>query len=359
MKRNFNDFELDTINTQLERADKQKSKLIKNIYKEYEKYLQIVRDSLNVSVEKGIKELNNDLSSRNNNITQKESNFTFLRKINQIINSQLPLITIEQLKIKEIDKNFDRDVKPNNYQKEIREIHIEQKDKVKIEYEFISNKSLDFQIKDNSSKFSEYYHYRDNDSSDSLDLDSNKNLKFFSSYKNHEKLGFEKQLINSVLEMINEDNLESRNFENLDNYEKVISSKYQNLDCFDLIDNSLNKLLLNFSYMLNMELFKAKLIEKIISKETFKFLLNEKIMIKHPFPFILNFEFNIKQLLGKEQRNPSIFLLNISLVELEFKYLNLTIQRKKINELKNQFKVLIRKELYWKQKEKNLNKMIS
>ena len=37
--------------------------------------------------------------------------------------------------------------------------------------------------------------------------------------------------------------------------------------------------------------------------------------------------------------------------------LNLSIQRNKINELKNQFQRLIKKETYWRQKEKTLNRI--
>ena len=54
---------------------------------------------------------------------------------------------------------------------------------------------------------------------------------------------------------------------------------------------------------------------------------------------------------------PSIIFFNISTVELEFKNLNLSIQRNKINELKNQFQRLIKKETYWRQKEITLNKI--
>ena len=53
----------------------------------------------------------------------------------------------------------------------------------------------------------------------------------------------------------------------------------------------------------------------------------------------------------------SIIFFNISTVELEFKNLNLSIQRNKINELKNQFQRLIKKETYWRQKEITLNKI--
>ena len=59
----------------------------------------------------------------------------------------------------------------------------------------------------------------------------------------------------------------------------------------------------------------------------------------------------------KGENPPSIFFFNVSTVELEFKNLNLSIQRNKINELKIQFQRLIKKEKYWRQKEITLNKI--
>ena len=80
-------------------------------------------------------------------------------------------------------------------------------------------------------------------------------------------------------------------------------------------------------------------------------------MIKHPYPFVINFEFNLNQSSSNGDNLPNIIFFNISTVELEFKNLNLSIQRNKINELKNQFQRLIKKETYWRQKEITLNKI--
>ena len=133
--------------------------------------------------------------------------------------------------------------------------------------------------------------------------------------------------------------------------------KNQNLYNFDLIDKSLENLLLNLSYNINQELFKVNLIKKMISKDSFEYLVGKNLMIKHPYPFIINFEFNLNLPLLNGNKLPSIIFINISTVELEFKNLNLSIQRNKINELKNQFQRLIKKETYWRQKEITLNKI--
>ena len=80
-------------------------------------------------------------------------------------------------------------------------------------------------------------------------------------------------------------------------------------------------------------------------------------MIKHPYPFVIYFELNIDRSSLNVNNFPSIIFFYISTVELEFKNLNLSIQRNKINELKNQFQRLIKKETYWRQKEITLNKI--
>jgi len=80
-------------------------------------------------------------------------------------------------------------------------------------------------------------------------------------------------------------------------------------------------------------------------------------MVKHPYPFVINFELNLNRPSLTSNNLPSIIFFNISTVELEFKNINLSIQRNKINELKNQFQRLIKKEIYWRQKEISLNKI--
>jgi len=136
-----------------------------------------------------------------------------------------------------------------------------------------------------------------------------------------------------------------------------MSSKPKSLKNFDLIDKSLENLLLNLSYKINLELFKANIIKKMISQDSFDYLVSKRLMIKHPHPFIINFDFNMNQLSSFGDNLSSIIFFNISTVELEFKNLNLSIQRNKINELKNQFQRLIKKEKYWRQKEITLNKI--
>ena len=119
----------------------------------------------------------------------------------------------------------------------------------------------------------------------------------------------------------------------------------------------MENLLLDITFKINQELFKANLIKKIISKNSFEYLVNKKLMIKHPHPFVINFEFNLNNASSHGDNLPSIIFFNLSTVELEFSNLNLSIKRNKINELKHQFQRLIKKETYWRQKEITFNKI--
>ena len=106
---------------------------------------------------------------------------------------------------------------------------------------------------------------------------------------------------------------EKDNINQMDN-----SPKNQILKNFDLIDKSLENLLLNLSYDINQELFKVNLIKKIISKDSFDYLVSKNFMIKHPYPFVINFELNLNRSSLNGNNFPSIIFFNISAVELEF-----------------------------------------
>ena len=131
----------------------------------------------------------------------------------------------------------------------------------------------------------------------------------------------------------------------------------QILSNFDSIDKSLENLLLNLSYNINQELFKANLIKKMISKDSYDYLVGKSFMVKHPYPFVINLELNLNRSSLNGNNFPSIIFFNISTVEIEFKNINMSMQKNKINELKHQFQRLIKKETYWRQKEITLNKI--
>jgi|GEM_PF-1053726 len=354
----INDLEVEKISSQILRAKVNKNQLLKNIYKEYESYLKVVRDLIFTSVEKTIVRFYSDLSINDNTINTKELSNLLENKISFLINSQLPLITIEQLKIND-SINTENLEKNCNVSREVSALKDYDKVHMNFEEYLIPNESLQFNINKDISNSNEYYRSLNNEQFSSIDLDCSEDINDFLKLNSIKTLDSEDHIITSLLEIIEEasDN-KFKGYQNLDNRYKELSPTNQNLNCFDLIDNSLANLLLNLSYKINLELFESKLIKKIISENTFKSLSNNKFIIKHPSPFVIEFDLNINKSFTDGVKLSSIYFLNISTVELEFKNLNLSIHRNKINELKNKFQLLVKKEKYWRQKEINLNKII-
>jgi len=354
----FNNFaEIDKINSQLNRAEIQKKKLIRNIYSEYELYLKLVRNLLYVSVEKGLSEIYIYPSDKDIFLNANQL-FCFLeKKISDLILSKMPLITVEQLKINKNEKNLKKEANLNDLVSSLKIKH-HQKDKFQNEDDSQFEESLQFNVRGDISNAPEYYQAEDHEKLGSLDLDKNDQINYLFNHYIFENIGFEKQIISSLLELIEVVEVENpRHSDNQNIYQVEISPKDQSLKIFDLIDKSLENLLMNLSYEINQELFKANLIKKIISKDSFDYLVGKKLMIKHPHPFVINFEFSGNKNSSNGDNLSSIVFFNISTVELEFKNLDLSIQRNKINEQKNQFQRLIKKEKYWRQKEITLNKI--
>jgi len=269
----------------------------------------------------------------------------------------LPLLTIEQLKINQIEKNINKEINFNILDSSTK-TKDDQKEKFQYEDGFQLEEPIQFQISKDISNTSEYYEADDYEKLGSLDLDNNDHNNYLSNNDIIENLGVEKQFISSLLELLGEETLIKQGYPEKENINQMDNlPKNQILNNFDLIDKSLENLLLNLSYNINQELFQANLIKKMISKDTFDYLVGKNFMIKHPYPFVINFELNLNRSSLIGNNFPSIIFFNISTVELEFKNLNLSVQRNKINELKNQFQRLIKKETYWRQKEISLNKI--
>ena len=354
---NLNNFlEKDKINSQLERANIQKSKITCDIYREYELYLRFIRELLNISVENGLSELIRDTSTKNVLPEANKLFCIFEKKISRLIYKKLPLITVEQLKVNKIPNKTNEQVKFNSLGSSLKtKDHQEEKNQYK--YGLKSQEPLEFQISEDFYNTSEYYQNEIHEKLGSLDLDKDQHYHYLS--KNHiiENKSLEKKFISSLVKLLEEIKVyKSRTSENhiLTQIDK--NPDMQSLKNFDLIDKSLESLLLNLSYKINLELFKSNLIKNMISQHSFEFLVGNKLMIKHPYPFVINFEFNLNHS-SNDENPPTIILFNISTVELEFKNLNLSVQRNKINYLKNQFQRLIKKETYWRQKEITLNKI--
>ena len=356
---NFNNYEdIDKIYSQLDRADIQKRILIKNIYREYELYLNLVRNLLHISVEKGLNKIYGYPSIDENFLNENDFICSFEKKISKLIYSNLPLLTVEQLEIIGIEKkNLNKEINLNSL---VSSTNTNEDQKEKFQYEDRSQleEPIQFQISKDISNTSEYYQADNYEKFSSLDLDTYDHDNYLSNNKIIENSGVEKKFISSLLELIGEEKVEKPRYQEKENINQMDNlPKNQIFNDFDLIDNSLENLLLNLSYNINQELFKSNLIKKMISKDSFDYLVGKNFMIKHPYPFVINCELNLNRSSLVGNNFPSIIFFNISTVELEFKNLNLSIQRNKINELKNQFQRLIKKETYWRQKEITLNKI--
>jgi len=356
---NFNNYEdIDKINSQLDRADIQKRILIKNIYREYEIYLNLVRKLLHISVEKGLNKIYGYPSIDENFLNENDFFCSFEKKISKLIYTNLPLLTVEQLEIIGIEKkNLNKEINFNSLVSSAK-TNEDQKEKFQYKEGYQLEEPIQFKISKDISNTSEYYQADNYEKYLSLDLDTYDHDNYLSNNTIIENLGFEKQFISSILELIGEEKVEKSRHPEKENIKQMDNlPKNQILNNFDLIDMSLENLLLNLSYDINQELFKANLIKKMISKDSFDYLVGKNFMIKHPYPFVISFEFNLNRSSLIGNNFPSIIFFYISTVELEFINLNLSIQRNKINELKNQFQRLIKKETYWRQKEITLNKI--
>ena len=353
MNKIISSLEVDQIKSQLARAKSKKNKLINNLYREYVNYLETVRGLLFDSVKKGVEGIIFDKSIKNVYVSNSELSALFKDKLNVILKSQLPFFTIEQLIISTEADRIDQEINEGDLNK-FSELKNFREDNSEIKNEFISQDSYNFQDNGNIYNLTDYY--QDKNEYSSLDLDNRDNNNYFQNNESVENLVLEKPLYSSLQELL-QDNEQSinGNFKNLNKNITNLHSQYQYLEIFDHIENSLSNLLLDISYKINIELFKSKLIKKIISEDSFIFLSDKDFFIRHPHPFVINFDLNIGQMQKNLPKLQSILLFSITTVELEFKNLNLSIQRNKITNLKNQFQLLIKKEKYWKQKEINLN----
>ena len=78
---NLNNYiDIDKINSQLERADIQKRILTRKIYREYELYLNLLRDLIFISVEKGLNQIYSYPTINDNFLNENEFYSLFEKK---------------------------------------------------------------------------------------------------------------------------------------------------------------------------------------------------------------------------------------------------------------------------------------
>ena len=207
---NFNNYiDIDKINSQLERADIQKRILTRNIYREYELYLNLVRDLLFISVEKGLNQIYSYPTINDNFLNENEFYSLFEKKISKLIFTNLPFLTVEQLKINEIEKNINKEINFTIFDSSTK-IKDDQKEKFQYEDGFQLKEPTQFEITEDFSNTSEYYQAHNYERFVSLDLDNNHHNNYLSKNNIFENLGVEKQFISSLLELIGEEKVEKQ-----------------------------------------------------------------------------------------------------------------------------------------------------
>ena len=144
------------INSQLERADIQKKILTKNIHREYELYLNLVRDLLFISVEKGLNQIYSYPTNNDNFLNENEFYSLFEKKISNLIFTYLPFLTVEQLKINEIEKNINKEINFTVFDSSAK-IKDDQEEKHQYEDGFQLKEPTQFEITEDFSNTSEYY----------------------------------------------------------------------------------------------------------------------------------------------------------------------------------------------------------
>jgi len=178
--KNLNNYlDIDKINSQLERADKQKRILIRNIYREYEIYLKFVRDLLYISVEKGLNQIYSYPTIDDNFLNENKFCEFFEKKISKLIYSNLPLLTVEQLKINEFEKNINKEINFTIFDSSTK-IKDDQKEKFQYEDFFQLKEPTQFEISKGFSNTSEYYQVPNYEKFVSLDLDNNDHNNYLS-----------------------------------------------------------------------------------------------------------------------------------------------------------------------------------
>ena len=225
---------------------------------------------------------------------------------------------------------------------------------VEYEYDLTIKDAIEFNCNNDLNRY-EYYASHRKEKFSSLNLDERYNLNSFSKHNIIEENKYKKE-IDSLIEITEEINDNKLNeYENLSYRESDNSILSYNSKIFDSIDKSFSNLLSKISYSINSELFKLNLLKKFISEDTFKSLSTDSYITKHPHPFVHKYGLNPENISINKNKYSDIYLFTINNVELEFNNINLAIRRNNINELKNKFRLLNKKEKYWKNKEISLN----
>ena len=138
------------------------------------------------------------------------------KKISKLIYTNLPFLTVEQLKINEIEKNRNKEINFTIFDSSTK-TKDDQKEKFQYEEGFQLKEPTQFEITEDFSNTSEYYQAHNHEKFVSLDLDNNNQNNYLSKNNIFENLGVEKQFISSLLELIGEEKVEKSRYQEKEN----------------------------------------------------------------------------------------------------------------------------------------------
>ena len=113
----------------------------------------------------------------------------------------MPFLTVEQLKINEIEKNINNEINLTTFDSSTK-IKDDKKEKFRYQDSFQLKEPTQFEITEDFSYNSEYYQTDNFEKLASIDLDNNDHNNYLSKNNIFENLGVEKQFISSLLELI-------------------------------------------------------------------------------------------------------------------------------------------------------------
>ena len=334
--------------TQLNLLVGKRNLIKKNLLRYYEQYLNIIRSRINHILKETIYSFF-DISSDENNIND-EMIFTIIdRDVDLLVNQFLPFLTIEQL-VLPIESEIN--IVTKNERLFNTKLLIDNKS-----FEN-SNEAINNTLNHDRTPFLYYESLLEDDFSSSIDLDN-------SSLKESTMVGYgdENELIYSLLDLSQIDSNSETNddlFEQKDSTIQISSDLSNLLDWANIIDSSITLQMRRFSFLVNKELFKKKIIKKVIPDNILSLLMDNQSLVSNPLPFILLFDLNANEFINKNQLTrevdfSKIFLFSINPHELEFNDLKLNSIRIKIKEIKQELKILIKKEKYWNVKKINID----
>jgi len=334
-----------------EKADKQlrlikdrKLKIRKDLYMTYFYYLNRIRSEFFNYIKKAISSI--EESKNVINLSKKEIKSIIANDINSLINERMPFITIEQLtltkysfqnKSLEVDnfteKDLDLDVK-SFYKKDNKTYLLNISSECKY-YSFSEEYEL------NSSINLDNFNFEYQNLIDCINITDNQN----SDSVNNEKTT-DPTLID--FDILKNDKENYKNMQILDEISNL-------LNWSDWLDFSLSCQLKKITNQINNILFLKKIIKKKISNEFLDYISDNNFLITNPFPFVNLFDLSNKEFINFDNFDENadyskIYFLNLNITEIEFFDINLNIIRNKINDLKYQLHLLIKKEKYWNNK---------